>query len=337
MKVNHAESDFEKVERCPMCGDAVLERYVCKVQDWSFQSDKADWSFDRCSSCNSIFLNPRPTMDRIPLYYQNYYTHSAPERPMGIAKSLMTLIKSRLKASNSATSLLLKGLGLIPRSIIDDVPLIGNVDVLDVGCGNGVMLDNLPRSWSKTGIEIDPAAAAVAEVKGINVIRGSFEVLKNHGKQYDLILCSHVIEHIYNPTSLLRLCIDALKPNGFLWLQWPNPEADGLRRFGRYWRGLEAPRHICLPSKNSVIKCLTEHLEATVKISDIGRAYRGASVYMNAASRSIKDYKREHLSTGQHIREIFAYLAYRSDIKEDDFCTLLVKKETLDALRREMS
>ena len=37
-----------------------------------------------------------------------------------------------------------------------------------------------------------------------------------------------------------------LKPGGRLWISMPNLSSQGFRLFGRHWRGLEVPRHLCL-------------------------------------------------------------------------------------------
>jgi len=43
-----------------------------------------------------------------------------------------------------------------------------------------------------------------------------------------------------------------------VWLSQPNLEASGLSQFGSNWRGLEAPRHLCLYTRKSLTYLLRE-------------------------------------------------------------------------------
>lgn len=64
--------------------------------------------------------------------------------------------------------------------------------------------------------------------------------------RFDVITLNHVIEHVSDPIELLRSCYRLLKLGGQLWLQTPNIDSLGSRRYGRHWRGLEPPRHLVL-------------------------------------------------------------------------------------------
>jgi Methyltransferase domain len=61
------------------------------------------------------------------------------------------------------------------------------------------------------------------------------------------------MEHVHQPRDLLKLLAGAVKHGGWVFVSYPNPQSMVQDWFGRYWRGLEAPRHICLASRQSIV------------------------------------------------------------------------------------
>ncbi|HQU15402.1 MAG TPA: class I SAM-dependent methyltransferase [Gammaproteobacteria bacterium] len=133
----------------------------------------------------------------------------------------------------------------------------GGRQLLDIGCGNGLMLSFArDMGWSARGVELDSDAVAVARSRGLDVKHGDIRVLAHEREAYDMITCSHVIEHVHDPLSLLSDIYRLLKPEGILWLQTPNIDSLGRKRFGPNWRGLEPPRHLVLFSSSSLKQAL---------------------------------------------------------------------------------
>lgn len=70
------------------------------------------------------------------------------------------------------------------------------------------------------------------------------------------MVCSHVIEHVFDPVEMIDLMWAALRPGGVLLLATPNASSDVHLHFGRHWRGLEAPRHLVLFTESTLTKLL---------------------------------------------------------------------------------
>ncbi len=130
--------------------------------------------------------------------------------------------------------------------------------VLDFGCGNGEFM-SLSQSfgWQAKGFDLDENAVSTAKKLNLDVVQGGIsDLIEEESDKYDLITLSHVIEHVYEQDKLIQECYRLLKPGGRLWLETPNCRSLGLSLFGKYWRGLEPPRHIVLFNFDSVHRVL---------------------------------------------------------------------------------
>lgn len=268
--------ELESVSACPYCG-ATESTLVCEgVKDWSFECAPGQWSYWRCRQCAALSLNPRPIASSIGRAYARYYTHDAGSH--GVASVWrLGLLKQRLVNEFLSHRY---GLDLHPRWSLPRcwswvlhplkhqlVPPFGFESLkdlpkgrlLDVGCGSGAFLQVAQQlGWTCSGLELDPAAVKAARQQGLNVEVGSYERLEQYPKGFDCIVCSHVLEHVYAPLDLLEKLYRALKPGGTLLLSAPNAMSDASRFFGPHWRGLEAPRHLAIPSASF----LREYLES---------------------------------------------------------------------------
>jgi len=112
-------------------------------------------------------------------------------------------------------------------------------NILDVGCGGGRHAFLLARSYPAaaiTGIDVDAEALAAAERRNTvpSPDRVSF-VLRDAsdnvpGRDYDLILCIDVMEHIFNDRRFLRNVAAALRDGGAFFLH--TPALEQRRYFG---------------------------------------------------------------------------------------------------------
>ena len=129
--------------------------------------------------------------------------------------------------------------------------------LLDVGCGSGVFLV-LARAlgYATTGLEPDPEAARTASAAGIDVRCGSFPSSLLPSGHYEQITLSHVFEHLHQPQAAIHELFSLLRPGGRIWFTQPNLDSFGFELFGKYWRGLEAPRHLNLFGADALMRFL---------------------------------------------------------------------------------
>lgn len=255
------QQDIEFVSVCPMCKSAQRTLAHCGVKDWAFACAPGSWDYWLCDDCSSLYLDPRPTVDSIGRAYSTYYTHEDETVAQGVRSGFKLRLRNeclfhwlgidqepRFNHSFGRYLSVLKP--MIPRKFpLDQLARLPRGKLLDVGCGSGdFLLAAQAIGWQVRGIEIDTKAVAAACCKGLSVQHGSFELLCEYRSLFECIVCSHVIEHVHEPLQLLSSLVNALKPGGSLFIAYPNPNSIVRRWFGSHWRGLEAPRHLCLPS-----------------------------------------------------------------------------------------
>ena len=261
---------LEVVRVCPMCGHSERSLAYSDVKDWSFFSAPGSWTYWDCAHCRALYLDPRPTPATLGNAYKSYYTHAE-------AGQLSLLRRMKRRLCNEALSQQL-ATHIEPRlPVLLRVPhLVGWLSrrvampfgwkeleglprgrFLDVGCGSGQTVA-LAQSlgWKAAGLEVDPLAVREARRGGLDIIEGTFEQLSNLEGQFDCVMCSHVLEHAHDPLQLLALLHASLMPGGVLLLTLPNALSVVRRHFGAHWRGLEAPRHLCIPALPYLQQCV---------------------------------------------------------------------------------
>lgn len=122
-----------------------------------------------------------------------------------------------------------KATGYFSNARTDIEPAIPSFSesVLEIGCGTGATLAWLKTSGRckfTTGVELVTQQAESAEKVVDRVIQGSIETidLASWTERFDLILCLDVLEHLYDPWSLIEKLSGLLSPGGRLVASIPN-------------------------------------------------------------------------------------------------------------------
>ncbi|HLK58731.1 MAG TPA: class I SAM-dependent methyltransferase [Chthonomonadaceae bacterium] len=260
------EGGLEAVSACPVCRESRRSRVHDDLQDRIFGCAPGRFTLYRCEICGSGYLDPRPTAATIGLAYTQYYTHTpviteiGGERRPSWKQRLKGLLSDgylnarygyRVKPAWPLGALLLPLLPELQTKQDHGIRHLrcpmGEGRLLDVGCGNGAFLQHVRRyGWQAEGLDFDASAVAAAKAIGVPVREGALEEGLFPADAFDAVTLSHIIEHVYDPIKTLRICYQILKPGGMLWMVTPNMAAAGHTLFGKFWRGLEPPRHLVL-------------------------------------------------------------------------------------------
>jgi SAM-dependent methyltransferase len=220
---------------CNLCGSHE-SRPIARGTDREYATSDNEFHIVECLKCGLRYLNPRPTVNELGrIYPPNYHAYNI--RPKGQTEQtlpLVTRLRHKLYSRRFAT----------PLRLLADRP---KIDVLDVGCGDGWMLDLYkladPTRIQTHGVDFNAEVCAVARANGHEVYCARFEDLAMSGR-FDLVNISHVIEHVSDPTAVARKSFEVLKPGGLFVIETPNIDTVDCRMFlSGDWGAYHFPRH----------------------------------------------------------------------------------------------
>jgi ubiquinone/menaquinone biosynthesis C-methylase UbiE len=115
------------------------------------------------------------------------------------------------------------------------VPMAG-VRVLDVGFGSGMLLFLFERSCAIAGTELSSAAIERARARAAAAGYARFEFVQSEGlrlpfpdESFDVVIASHVIEHVFDDLALLRELHRVARPQGHVVIVAPlDARTDGI-------------------------------------------------------------------------------------------------------------
>ena len=271
---------------CCLCGASGALLYAA-MPDRTFGVVAGEWSVRQCpdSDCGLLWLDPMPIGEDVLKMYETYYTHDVPERASrrpGVLRSMVDFVKSaycgerfgRTDLEQSYRSGprpgLLRKVASLPAYLhpffrarlefpIRALTRRKKGRLLDVGCGSGPLLRLAGRlGWEATGVDFDPIALANAARGGAKVLLGGVEEQHFASGAFDLVVMSHVIEHLVDPVAVLRECRRVLTAEGAAIVVTPNAGSWGHSIFGANWTGLDVPRHLHVFTKASLRKAAME-------------------------------------------------------------------------------
>lgn len=107
-------------------------------------------------------------------------------------------------------------------SFIQEHASLQNADVLDVGCGGGILTEAIARLAARTmGIDMASESLAAAECharqSGLKIdyrLISVEELAEEHPASFDVVVCMEMLEHVPDPASVVRACARLVKPEG---------------------------------------------------------------------------------------------------------------------------
>jgi 2-polyprenyl-6-hydroxyphenyl methylase/3-demethylubiquinone-9 3-methyltransferase len=105
--------------------------------------------------------------------------------------------------------------------INENAPLQGK-QVLDIGCGGGILTESMAKLGANvTGIDMSAAALTAAKLHlhesglAINYLQRTAEAMATeHPGHFDIITCLEMLEHVPDPAAVITACAHLVKPGG---------------------------------------------------------------------------------------------------------------------------
>lgn len=117
--------------------------------------------------------------------------------------------------------------------MLESVALLGK-DVVDVGCGGGILSDSMARRGANVlGIDLSTKALKVAQLHALEVQTPNIkyreisaeDLAAEQPASFDVVTCMEMLEHVPDPASVVRACASLVKPGGWVFFSTLNRSA----------------------------------------------------------------------------------------------------------------
>lgn len=195
------ETDLVRRARCPICTgvhrpDTVVDglHYV------------------RCVSCGLVFMDPMPSQSWYDSLYASDYWIGRARVDDAAGEVSRRLRKEHLRAVQYVHALEQAG----------GVPVGGAV--LEIGCGSGGAVATIARRFGCSAVAVEPdrESRSLASRIGVMIEEGGIAQLLAGGRTFDVVLLSHVLEHVVDPAAFIRSVVELLAPEGRILVEVPN-------------------------------------------------------------------------------------------------------------------
>lgn len=117
--------------------------------------------------------------------------------------------------------------------MLESVALLGK-DVVDVGCGGGILSDSMARRGANVlGIDLSTKALKVAQLHALEAQTPNIkyreisaeDLASEQPASFDVVTCMEMLEHVPDPASVVRACASLVKPGGWVFFSTLNRSA----------------------------------------------------------------------------------------------------------------
>jgi ubiquinone/menaquinone biosynthesis C-methylase UbiE len=98
----------------------------------------------------------------------------------------------------------------------------GNLRVLDVGCGTGMLMEDMKALGFVCGVDFSPVALTFCRERGLtNLVRANVEKLPITTNHFDLVTALDLVEHVPDDRALIGELYRVLRPGGIALMTVP--------------------------------------------------------------------------------------------------------------------
>jgi len=229
-----------KQRPCALCGSLEFKKSL----------ECEGFSFVKCKKCGLVQRNPQPDKNEILARYSDTYGKDYLSYELENEASFLKLQQLALKDA---------GFHKIEKKLFsaaEKLHACAAPSILDIGCATGALLAFLrDKGWRVTGVEISPSANYAKDERKLDVRNIPLEENNFPDNSFDVILASHLIEHLNEPKLFLEETYRILKNNGNVFITTPDISGFQSRIFKDRWRSAIFD-HLYLFSRYTLSKML---------------------------------------------------------------------------------
>ena len=211
-----------------------------------------EFSYQLCGHCGSMQLL-NPPIDFAGYYpTEDYYSFSTTLKKLK-KPGYLRLAKTRylLYGKNKLTGSLLSIGYSLPEYYTWMLHTKAQLNdaILDVGCGSGMLLGKLYKMGFTDLTGIDPFIKQEQDYGAIKILKKEIDAVDG---RFDVVMMHHALEHMADPLQALKKAWSLLNENKYLLVRIPIMGNYGWNTYKEYWAGLDAPRHLFIPSEKGM-------------------------------------------------------------------------------------
>lgn len=230
----------ELIRICPICnGDHGRILHTQQFQIPVEYQLPSSYDVISCTRCGFVFADSSARQENYDHYYE--YLSKYGDKTVGTGGGLTDWDKSRLDEVAKAIATFL------PRK----------AKILDMGCANGGMLLSLKKQGFDNLVGIDPSERCVknCQEQGFEAYQSNIfsTDLLAFSEEFDCIILSHVLEHIYDLNGAVQQLDSLLKRDGCIYVEVP--DASRYKDFyviPNYYFDCEHINHFSIGSLNNL-------------------------------------------------------------------------------------
>jgi len=202
--------------------------------------------------------------------------------------------------------------------------------ILDIGSGAGEKLLALNKIGFKNILGIDPNLSEDIEYNnGLKILKKSLFDIED---KFDLILFNHSIEHMEDPVAILKETAKKMVDGSLVVLRVPVAGCYAWEKYGAFWDGLDAPRHLFIPTKKSLeilaeksgFKIINQFCDSTSMQFWASEQYQKGISLMDSRSYSVNPEKS--IFTKSQIKKFVREAEKLNNEKNGDIICLVLKR-----------
>ncbi len=216
-----------------------------KILDAEGFEDGLSYQIKECSTCTQLYTYPLLSDEQQNSAYKEHYYGEASSKFTYLIEKFIKLT-SRNRVNNIINEYLEESFN--EANINDSLQL----DVLDVGCGRGTLLE----AFQQKGHNITGTERSISPFSSDYIYKENLDEIDFKEESFDIIIVWHVLEHLDNPKDTLEQIFKLLKINGLLVISVPNFGSYQAKVFQQYWFHLDLPRHLFHFTKKRLTKLI---------------------------------------------------------------------------------